>query len=156
MAFTTSQHDQDTFAVLRATVEEYRDRLFSVMRHNDPLWASGMQAKFIELEKQHTASGQPLEADLYHALAHAALRLYQTSQYNKTIADECACFDELAINSCRCPYQSTNFDEENRLLQEVVTGILIKDWKRKGMDGDEAAVAVALNNPFTLRSPQIR
>jgi len=156
MALTSPPDDQDAFTALRLTVEEYRDRLFSVLRNNDPLWVSGMRAKFIELEQEHRRAGRALEADLYHALSHAALRLHQTSQYNKSIADECACFADLAITTCRCPYESTNFDEENRRLQEVVTDALIKDWQRRGMDGEEATVAVALNNPFLLSAPRIR
>lgn len=148
--------DSQVFAAIRITVEEYRDRLFSVMRHNDPQWVSGMRAKFIDLEKQSTTTGDMLQADLYRALSHAALRLHQTSQYNKTIADECPCFDDMAITSCRCPYESVNFDEENRLLQIVVTGALIKDWERRGVPSDEASVAVALDNPLILSRPTVR
>lgn len=148
--------DPKALYAIRLTIEEYRDRLFSVMRHNDPQWVSGMRAKFIDLGKQNTKAGDQLQSDLYNALAHAALRLHQTSQYNKTIADECPCFDDMAITSCRCPYESVNFDEENRLLQIVVTGALVKDWQRRGMPANEAFIAVALHNPLTLSSPNIR
>lgn len=146
----------EAYIALRLTVEEYRDRLFSVMRHNDPIWTSGMRAKFLEMEKQHSRAGDALQADLFRALGHAALRLHQTAQYNQAIADDCPCFDDSLITSCRCPYQSVDFEEENRLLQDVVTGALVKEWQRRGIPQEEASVAVALNNPFLLRNPQLR
>jgi hypothetical protein len=141
---------------LMQAIEEYRDRLFSSMRNNDPLPIAAMHTKTIGIENQHRRAGEILEAEIYRALAHATLRLHQTAQYNQTIANECTCFDELAITSCRCPYQSTNFEEENALLQEVLTGALAHDWQRKGVSAEEAAVAVALYNPFVLTNPIIR
>lgn len=146
----------EAYVALRITVEEYRDRMYSMMRLNDPLWISGMRAKFIEMEKQYRRAGDALQSDLYHALSHAALRLHQTAQYNKTIADECACYDEVFLTRCQCPYQSVDFHEENRLLQDVVTGTLVKEWERRGIPHEEATVAVALNNPFALSAPNIR
>lgn len=141
---------------LMQAIEEHRDRLFSSMRNNDPLPIAAMHTKTIGIENQHRRAGEILEADIYRALAHATLRLHQAAQYNQTIANECTCFDELAIASCRCPYQLTNFEEENALLQEVLTGALEKDWQRKGISVEESLVAVALYNPFILNKPNIR
>lgn len=143
----------EAFAALRVTIEEQRDRLFAVLRHNDPLWISGLRTKFIETEKKYARSGDYIQRDIYRALQHAALRLHEVAQYNKAISDECFCFDQMMITSCRCPFQQVDLNNENALFQEVITDVLVKDWERRGVAREQALVAVALNNPFLLVSP---
>lgn len=156
MAYTPHIPAPEAFTALRIIVEEHRDRLFSSMRLNDPQWISGMRSRFIEQENKYIAAGDPLQADLFRALAHAALRLHQTAHHNKIIADECRCFDEVMLTTCHCPYQQVDFDNENTLLQDVITHAVVKDWERRGIPSEEARVAVALANPIVLGRPHLR